>query len=116
MLIIAPLQIHFIGATANNKLKVIIVGTTTNTKVNTYFTAPNPTATPPTQPTTKSMILINPKRLNSDSFITLFSQLILVSITLNFIILQRSSVNRRTTMTVISKKTDFCQLKKLIAK
>jgi hypothetical protein len=38
--------------------------------------APKPTATPPTQPTTNKIILINPKRLNSDSFITLASILL----------------------------------------
>ena len=39
-------KIHFIGETDNNKLKVIILGKTTNAKPTTDSTAPAQTVTP----------------------------------------------------------------------
>lgn len=63
----ADAKIDFIGATANNILSVIIVGTTTIDNVTTELIAPNPTAIPPRHPTIKRITQINPKRLNSDS-------------------------------------------------
>ena len=58
-------RIYFIGATAINKLSVVIVGSTIINKDSTFLTPPSPTASPPEQPTTSKTTQINPKRLNS---------------------------------------------------
>lgn len=61
----AAFKIHFIGATANNKLKVVMVGITTIINANVLVIAPKPTAVPPRHPTMVKMTQIAPKRLNS---------------------------------------------------
>ena len=58
-------RIYFIGATASNKLKVSMVGSTIATNAHTYSIAPSPTAKPPNVPTIRSVAEINPNRLNS---------------------------------------------------
>ena len=89
-----------------------MVGTTHKISVPVYLIAPKPTATPPTQPTTNKIILINPKRLNSNYLRTLASKL-LVPIFLCFCIVQRFENQERYRMIAIRKKTDFCQKKRL---
>lgn len=57
---------YFIGETAIKRDNVTIVGITINVNDQTSFTAPNPTVSPPRQPTINKTIEIIPKRLNSN--------------------------------------------------
>jgi len=73
--IIPDINIYFIGETANNRLKVAIVGITISERLNVLSTAPIPTANPPKHPTIKRVALIKPKRLNSMFLPNIFSEL-----------------------------------------
>ena len=60
-------MISFIGATANSKLRVTIVGKTTNVKLKTLSIAPAQTVIPHRHPTINSITEINPCRFASNS-------------------------------------------------
>lgn len=60
VLVIPAGRIYFIGATASNKLSVVIVGITIIIKESVFFTPPSPTASPTEQPTINSMTQIIP--------------------------------------------------------
>lgn len=55
------------GATANKRLNVAIVGRITAVSATVLLMAPIPTAIPPMHPTTVMMTQISPNRLNSTS-------------------------------------------------
>lgn len=59
---IAEVIMYFIGATASNKLSVVIVGSTIKIKAIVLWTAPRPTVIPPKHPITNNIALISPKR------------------------------------------------------
>ena len=61
----AAVKIQRMGATASNRLIVIMVGITTTTREMVLSIAPIPTVRPPKHPTKVSMIAIQPNRLNS---------------------------------------------------
>jgi hypothetical protein len=63
----AAFKIHFIGETANKKLKVIIVGIMIAINEAVLLIAPRPTVSPPRHPTRVRIIAIQPNRLNSRS-------------------------------------------------
>ena len=73
----AAIITYFIGETANNKLNVTIVGITTATNAAVLSIAPIPTVKPPKQPTTIKITAIQPKRLNSKSFVKFVVSIIL---------------------------------------
>ena len=93
------IRICFIGETANNKLKQIIVGIKTIERVNEDNTAPSPAAIPPRQPTIRSTIDISPNLLNSAS-----SKNLSIFIILSFVI--NSKVVR-----IMKNQNDFKGLK-----
>ena len=61
-LTVPAVSIYFIGATANNKLSVAIIGTTKAISAKVLSTPPNPTANPPKHPVISSVALIKAKR------------------------------------------------------
>ncbi len=75
-LVDAAVNIHRIGATASRKLNVIIVGIMTAINASVFSIAPIPTVRPPKHPTSKMIAEMNPKRLNSISFVAVVSIII----------------------------------------